>query len=76
MTRPLEPGFKYAPPNFRDNYILIRHVDFPELPDYDGGLPGVGLEYGKKVRIFVPCRTAEEFWAFGDWFKYCTERIT
>jgi hypothetical protein len=40
----------------------IERVVMPGYPDYDGGLPGVSVKWGKKS-WFVPARNAEEFWS-------------
>lgn len=75
MERPIEPGLKYAPPHYRDNYILIRYVEFPGRPNYDGGLPGVCIQYGGKQQVFIACRDANTFWTRLE-VRYCTELIT
>ncbi len=61
---PLRPG-RYHNPDHPDDpyaYLDVFWVALPGSPDYDGGLPGVGVVRGRE-RCFVPARDAEHFWS-------------
>jgi len=61
---PINAGKRYRyvgyPGGFR-----IRAVMLPGHLEYDGGLPGVSVEFIQPVMLlpgFYPCRTEAEFW--------------
>lgn len=51
-----------AQPNDKYAFIIIRYVCLPDHDNYDGGLPGVGITWGKQ-KLFVPAKDEAHFWA-------------
>ena len=63
VRRPLAPGEKYAPPGYAVNGITVKFVCLPERLDYDGGLPGVSVRWGRNRSGFFPAASDAEFWS-------------
>ena len=59
--------------NEMGGWFEVKYSCLPSDPDYDGGLPGVGVIWGKE-HWFVPARDAEQFWATFPYsvFKGCS----
>lgn len=55
---------RYA--NGKGAWMEIRGVQLPGYSDYDGGLPGVSVQWGKK-KWFVMARDEEHFWNTWPW---------
>ena len=59
----IEPGIYHNPkrPSDKMAFIEIRYTEFPFQPDYDGGLPGVAITWGRE-KMFVVAKNAKDFW--------------
>lgn len=60
----IEPGIYHNPNqlNIKTAYIEINYTAFPGSPDYDGGLPGVGITWGQE-KMFVTAKDEKDFWS-------------
>jgi hypothetical protein len=66
---PIKRGQRYQFPGYGDAGFIVSHVELPGHPEYDGGWPGVGIQwvghnFHRRMRnAFYTFRSEADFWA-------------
>jgi len=62
--KPLAVGNIYIFPGCPTNGFKVKFINFPNTPGYDGGMPGVTLEWfgNEKTAYLYPFNNEKDFW--------------
>jgi len=62
---PLQVGNEYVFPGYGNAGFRVKAIAFPEREDYDGGLPGVSIQWlhGRRESWWYPFYNEALFWS-------------